>query len=81
VARFVQTCVGDPNHLIDVQSDVTDLGTDSNEIVYAGSTATNSIVTFNPDDGTVETFVRDPRIDWTDTMSVSTDGYLYVTEN
>lgn len=38
-------------------------------------------MTYNPANGTVQTFVRDPRIDWTDTMSVSADGYLYFTEN
>ena len=64
------------------QKGVSDgLESDSNNLVYAGSVETNSIVTFNPANGTVQTFVRDPRIDWTDTMSVSTDGFLYFTEN
>jgi sugar lactone lactonase YvrE len=57
------------------------LESDTNDIAYAGSFETNSIVTFNPANGTVQPFVRDLRIDWTDTMSVSADGYLYFTEN
>jgi len=64
------------------QKGVSDsLESDSNDIVYAGSTETNSIATFNPANRTVQTFVRNPRIDWTDTTSVSTDGYLYFMEN
>jgi hypothetical protein len=38
-------------------------------------------MTFNSANGTVQTFVRDPRLDWTDVMSVSMDRYLYFTEN
>jgi hypothetical protein len=38
-------------------------------------------VAFNPANGTVQTFVRDLHLDWTDTMSVNTDGYLFFTEN
>jgi sugar lactone lactonase YvrE len=63
------------------QKGVSDgLESDSNGIVYAGSVETNSIVTFNPQNGTVQTYVRDPSIDWTDTFSVS-GNYLYFTEN
>ena len=32
-------------------------------------------------DGAWETVVHDPRLMWTDTMSIATDGYLYVTAN
>jgi sugar lactone lactonase YvrE len=32
-------------------------------------------------DGSVETLVHDPRLLWPDTMSVASDGYLYVTAN
>lgn len=64
------------------QKGVSDgLESDSNDLFYAGSFETNSILTFNPANGTVQTFVRDPRIAWTDTTSVSADGYLYFTEN
>lgn len=31
--------------------------------------------------GEIQTLVHDPRLLWTDTMSVATDGYLYVTAN
>ena len=64
------------------QKGVSDgLESDSNDMVYGGSVETNSIISFNPANGTVQTFVRDPRIDWTDTLSVGFDGYLYFTEN
>ena len=63
------------------QKGVSDgLESDSNGIVYAGSFEQNAIVTYTPDNGTVQTYVRDPRIDWTDTMSVQ-GTYLYFTEN
>ncbi len=32
-------------------------------------------------DGAWETVAHDPRLMWTDTMSIATDGYLYVTAN
>ena len=57
------------------------LETDTNGFIYAGIAEQNAIGIFNPANGTVNTFVRDPRLSWTDTMSVSTDGYLYFTEN
>ncbi|EXJ83668.1 hypothetical protein A1O1_07292 [Capronia coronata CBS 617.96] len=71
------------------QASVMDLGqkgvsdgleSDSNGIVYGGSVETDSIVFFNPAKGTVSTFVRDPRIQWTDTFSTA-GSYLYFTEN
>jgi hypothetical protein len=64
------------------QKGVSDgLESDSNDVTYAGSFETNSIVTFNPANGTVQAFVRNLRLDWTDTMSVTTDGYLHFTKN
>ncbi len=32
-------------------------------------------------DGTIDTLVQDPRLLWPDTLSLATDGYLYVTAN
>ncbi|KAK7733680.1 hypothetical protein SLS53_008147 [Cytospora paraplurivora] len=55
--------------------------TDSNGLIYMGNFEQNAVVAFNPYNGTVNTFVRDPRINWVDTLSVSTDGYLYFTSN
>jgi sugar lactone lactonase YvrE len=55
--------------------------TDSNGLIYAGNVENNEIVVFNPETGLFESFVRDPRFSWTDTMSVAADGYLYFTEN
>ncbi|MCJ1474320.1 hypothetical protein MMC13_002978 [Lambiella insularis] len=57
------------------------LETDTNGFIYGANVEQESIVLFNPANGTFNTFVRDPRIGWTDTMSVATDGYLYFTEN
>ncbi len=57
------------------------LETDSNGLIYMGNFEDNAVNVFNPANGTVNIFVRDPRIGWTDTMSVGTDGYLYFTEN
>lgn len=53
------------------QKGVSDgLESDSNDYVYCGSFETNAINVYFPQNGTVATFVRDPRIEWTDTMSV-----------
>ncbi|KAK5451999.1 hypothetical protein LTS15_007722 [Exophiala xenobiotica] len=71
------------------QASVMDLGqkgvsdgleSDSNGIVYGGSVETDSIFAFNPVNGTVQTYVRDTVIEWTDTFSTS-GQYLYFTEN
>lgn len=40
---------------------------DSNGIVYAGNNELNAISAVSPVNGTVSTFVRDPRINWVDT--------------
>ncbi|KAI1759532.1 major royal jelly protein-domain-containing protein [Hypoxylon sp. FL1150] len=64
------------------QKGVSDgLETDSNDMIYVGNTEGNAINVFNPSNGTTLTFVRDPRINWVDTMSVAADGYLYFTVN
>lgn len=64
------------------QKGVSDgLESDSNGYVYGGSFESNSVNVYFPENGTVGTFVRDPRIEWTDTLSVGADGYIYFTEN
>ncbi|KAF2098335.1 hypothetical protein NA57DRAFT_40469 [Rhizodiscina lignyota] len=55
--------------------------TDSNGRIYVGNFEQNAVNFYDPKNGTVETFVRDPRLNWIDTMSVATDGYLYFTNN
>lgn len=55
--------------------------TDSEGRIYMGNMEQNGIVFYNPRNGTVNMFVRDPRISWADTMSVASDGYLYFTDN
>lgn len=60
-------------------------GADGLESDAAGNIcATNyehNAVTRRRPDGQWETLVHDPRLLWPDTMSVATDGYLYVTAN
>ncbi|KAI1125801.1 major royal jelly protein-domain-containing protein [Nemania abortiva] len=55
--------------------------TDSNNMIYVGNNELNSINIFNPANGTTYPFVRDPKINWVDTMSAAADGYLYFTSN
>ena len=49
--------------------------------IYAGNVEQEAIVSYFPSNGTTSVFVRDPRINWIDTMSVGWDGYLYFTVN
>ncbi len=49
--------------------------------VYMTDPVTDSIHRWNPQTGITETLVHDPRLIWPDTMSLATDGYLYVTAN
>lgn len=67
------------NHL---QKGVSDgLETDSNGLIYAPNLEDNSIEVFDPANGTISVFTRDPRLGWIDTLSVATDGYVYFTVN
>ena len=54
------------------ESGVSDgLETDSNGLIYAGNVEQGSISVYNPQNGTVSTFVRDPRLNWIDTSNKS----------
>ncbi|EXF81967.1 major royal jelly protein [Colletotrichum fioriniae PJ7] len=62
--------------------------TDTNGFIYHGNFEQNAINFFNPENGTDQVFLRDPRINWADTLtevgfkfSVATDGYIYFTNN
>ncbi|GHF54028.1 sugar lactone lactonase YvrE [Deinococcus metalli] len=56
------------------------LESDAAGYIYSGNYEHNSILRRR--DGEVwETVVHDPRLLWPDTLSVATDGYLYVTAN
>ncbi len=57
------------------------LESDSNNNVYMTDPVTDSIHRFSPRTGLTETLVHDPHLIWPDTMSLSDDGYLYVTSN
>ncbi len=49
--------------------------------IYLSNPVTNSIERFDPKTGLIETLVHDPRLLWPDTMSLASDGYLYVNAN
>lgn len=57
------------------------LETDSNGLIYTGNFGQNAINIFDPATAMVSVFARDPRIGWTDSMAVATDGWMYFTEN
>jgi sugar lactone lactonase YvrE len=56
------------------------LETDDRGRIYITAYEHNAILRRWPD-GQYETLVHDPRLLWPDTMSVATDGHLYVTAN
>jgi sugar lactone lactonase YvrE len=56
------------------------LETDDQGRLYVTNGEHNAILRRRPD-GSFETIAHDPRLLWPDTMSVATDGYLYVTAN
>ena len=57
------------------------LESDSQNRVYMTDPVTDSIHRFDPKTGLTETLAHDPRLLWPDTMSLSDDGYLYITAN
>ena len=54
--------------------------TDAAGNIYATNFEHNAVLSRHPD-GQWETVAHDPRLLWPDTMSVASDGYLYVTAN
>ncbi|OCH93332.1 hypothetical protein OBBRIDRAFT_327300 [Obba rivulosa] len=91
----VQPSPANPNAIILANQAVQNLGqkgsnsdgleTDSNGFIYLGSPEQNAISRFNPSTGMVEPFIRDPAIQWPDTLSVvslrSGGNFLYFTSN
>lgn len=57
------------------------LESDAEGRVYMTDPVTDSIHRWDPKSGLTETLAHDPRLLWPDTMSLSDDGYLYVTAN
>lgn len=57
------------------------LDTDSVGTVYAGNVEQSGVSMYNPVTEKTVLFTRDKRINWVDTFSVGTDGYLYFTVN
>ncbi|KAI0646379.1 major royal jelly protein-domain-containing protein [Trametes meyenii] len=84
-----------PNAVIVANQAVQDLGdmgshadgleTDDQGFIYLGAPEHNGINRFNPKTGQIESFVRDPAIQWPDTLSVvsrkSGGGFVYFTAN
>ena len=56
------------------------LESDSENRIYVTDYEHNAIRRLNPD-GNIETLVQDPRLLWPDTLSLASDGFLYVTAN
>ena len=56
------------------------LESDAEGYIYSTNYEHNAILRRGPD-GKWETVVHDPRLLWPDTLSLATDGYLYVTAN
>ena len=56
------------------------LESDAAGYIYSTNYEHNAILRRGPD-GKWETVVHDPRLLWPDTLSLATDGYLYVTAN
>lgn len=54
---------------------------DSNGLVYMLMPTHNAIYYYDPSDLQVHGFVRDPRILWPDSASISADGYFYMIIN
>lgn len=64
------------------ETGVTDgMETDTNGFIYHGNMEQDAVSFYNPANGTDSLFVRDPRLNWIDTFSTATDGYLYFTSN
>ncbi len=57
------------------------LESDATGRIYLSDPVTDSIERFDPKTGLIETLVHDPRLLWPDTMSLASDGYLYVNAN
>lgn len=56
------------------------LESDADGCVYSTNYEHNAVLRRNPA-GVWETVVHDPRLLWPDTLSLATDGYLYITSN
>lgn len=68
-------------HSLGEKGDSDGIDTDNHDFVYVSSFGANAINIYNPSNASVQTFVRDPRIGWTDAVLAAPDGYLYFTEN
>ncbi|ETW78999.1 hypothetical protein HETIRDRAFT_420181 [Heterobasidion irregulare TC 32-1] len=65
----------------ELPSHANGLETDANGLIYISAPEHNAITILHPDTGLLETLVKDPRIQWPDTLSVATNNRLYFTSN
>ena len=68
-------------HIVTGKMPSDGLESDAEGRVYMTDPVTDSIHRWDPKTGLTETLAHDPRLLWPDTMSLSDDGYLYVTAN
>ncbi|KZT53115.1 MRJP-domain-containing protein [Calocera cornea HHB12733] len=57
------------------------LETSSDGTIWVTAPEQDAIFSFNPTTKILSPFVRDPRIQWCDTVSIGEDGYMYFTSN
>lgn len=50
---------------------------DTNGIIYQAAPEQNAILAYDPATKRMQTFVRDPRLAWVDSIVIADDGYLY----
>ncbi|KZT18567.1 hypothetical protein NEOLEDRAFT_1079839 [Neolentinus lepideus HHB14362 ss-1] len=55
--------------------------TDASGVIYIGAPEQDGVTMYHPDVGLWMPFIRDPRIQWPDTLSVATNNRLYFTTN
>lgn len=51
---------------------------DEDGLLYLGSVQDNAVWTMDPDTREKQRLVQDDRLLWSDAMSISSDGYLYI---
>ncbi|RRA50123.1 hypothetical protein D1Y84_11385 [Acidipila sp. EB88] len=68
-------------HIVTGKMPSDGLESDAEGRIYETDPVTNSIHRFDPKTGLTETIVHDPRLLWPDTLSLASDGYLYVNAN
>ncbi|ETW82753.1 hypothetical protein HETIRDRAFT_450516 [Heterobasidion irregulare TC 32-1] len=77
----VNAAIAGTQFLGELSSHADGLETDADGLIYVSAPEHNAITIFQPETGISETLVKDPRIQWPDTLSVATNNRLYFTSN